>query len=55
MPLFHNNIVHFEFFANKMECERNKQDFSNKAIALNATTVLIFQYKNARKTSCNKY
>ena len=29
--------------------------FSNKVIVLNATNVLVFQYKNARKTSFNKY
>ena len=37
-------------------CKRGKQDFSNKVIVLNATSVLlIFQYKNARKTSFKKY
>ena len=43
------------FFTNEMECERSKQDFSKKVIVLNATSVLIFQYKNARKTSFKKY
>ena len=55
MPLFLKNIVHFGFFTNKMECERGKQDFSNKVIVLNAPSVLIFQYKNVRKTSYKKY
>ena len=32
-----------------MECERDEQDFSNKVIVLNATSALIFQYKNVRK------
>ena len=32
-----------------------KQDFCNKVIVLNATSVLIFDYKNARKTSFKKY
>ena len=31
-----------------MEFERGKQDFSNKMIVLNTTSVLIFQYKNAK-------
>ena len=39
----------------EMECERGKQDFSNKVIVLNATSALTFQYKNARKTSFKKY
>ena len=43
------------FFTNELECERGKQDFSNKVIVLKATNGLIFQYKNARKTSFNKY
>ena len=51
MPLFPKNVVHFGLFTNEMECERDKQDFNNKVIVLNATSVLIFQYKNARKTS----
>ena len=54
MPLFSKHVVHYGFFANEMECERGKQDFSNKVIALNATSVLIFQY-NYRKTSFKKY
>ena len=49
------NVGHFGFFANEMECERGKQDFSNKVIVLNATSVLIFQYINARKTTFKKY
>ena len=40
------NVVHFGFFTNEMECERGKQDFSNKVITPNATSVLIFPYKN---------
>ena len=56
MPLFAKNAVHFGFFANEMECERGKQDFINKAIVLNGTTVLlIFEYTNSRKTSFKKY
>ena len=55
MPLFPKNVVHFRFFTNEVECERGKQDFSNKVMVLNATSVLIFQYKNARKTSLKKY
>ena len=40
MPLFPKNVVRFGFFfTNKMKCERDKQDFSNKVIALNATSV----------------
>ena len=54
MPLFPKNFVYFGFSANEMECERSKQDFSNKVIVLNATSVLI-QYKNARKTSFKEY
>ena len=55
MPLFPKNVVHFGVFTNDMECEKDKQDFSNKVIILTATRVLIFQYKNARKTSSKKY
>ena len=47
--LFPKNVVHLGFFTNEMECERHKQDFSNKVIILEATSVLIFKYKNARK------
>ena len=43
MPLFPKNVVHFGFFANEMECERGKQDFSYKVIVFNATSVFIFQ------------
>ena len=39
----------FWLFTDEMECERGKQDFSNKVIVHNATSVLIFQYKNAGK------
>ena len=46
---FPKNFVHFGFFTNTMECERSKQDFTNKVIVLNARSVLIFQQKNARK------
>ena len=42
MPLFRKNVVHFLIFTNDMECESDKQDFSNKVIVLNATSVLIF-------------
>ena len=44
MALFSKNVVHFGFFTNEMECERGKQDFSNKVIVL-----------NARKMSFKKY
>ena len=54
VPLFPKNFVHFEHFTSKMECEKGKQNFSNKVIVLNATSTLIFQYKNARKTSLKK-
>ena len=54
MPLFPKNM-YFGFFTNEMECESCKQDFSNKVIVLNATSAIIFQYKNDRKTSCKKY
>ena len=47
--------VHFRFFTNEMECEKGKQDFSKKVTVLNAINVLIFQYKNAKKTSFKKY
>ena len=33
----------------------NVKDFSNKLIVLNATSVLIFQYKIGGKTSFKKY
>ena len=36
MRLFSKNVMHFEFLTNEMECERGKQDFSNKVIVLNA-------------------
>ena len=48
-------IVHFEFFTNEMECERGKEYFGNKVIVLNATSFLVLQYKNARKTSFKIY
>ena len=44
----------WDFRANEMECEMDKQDFSKKVIIPNATSVLILQYKNARKTSFKK-
>ena len=56
MSLFAKNVTHFKFFTNEMECER-----CNQVIVLNATTILIFQYKNisifknVRKTSFKKY
>ena len=37
------------FFTNYMECEGDKQYFSNKVIVLNATSVLILQKKVAGK------
>ena len=55
MPLFIKNFVHFGLFTNEMECKRGKQGFSNKVIFLNAASFLIFQYKNARKTSLKKF
>ena len=52
MPLLPKNVVYFGFFTNEMECERGKQDFSNRVIVLNATiNYLLFQYKNTRETS----
>ena len=45
----------FWVFTNDMECERFKQDFSNKVFVLKATSVLIFEYKNSRKTNFKKY
>ena len=48
MSLFPKNVSHFGFFSNEMACERDKQDFSNKVIVLNATS-FIYQYKNAKK------
>ena len=53
MPLFPKN-VHFGFFTNEMKCKSGKQNFSNKVIVVNATSVFIFQYKNTRKTSSKK-
>ena len=35
--------------------KKGKQDFSNKMIVLNATSVLIFQYNNGIQTSFKKY
>ena len=55
MPLFPKIVVHFGFFTNEMECERSKQDFSNKVIVLTATSALIFQFKNGRKIIFKKY
>ena len=55
MPLFPKNVIHFGVFTNEMECKRGKQDFSNKMIILNETSVLIFQCKNATKKSFKKY
>ena len=50
IPLFPKNFVHFVFLQMRWnECERGKQDFSNKMIVLNATSVLIFQYKKSLK------
>ena len=49
MPLFPKNVVHFGFFTNEMECERCKQDFSNKVIVLNTTSVQIFDTKSPGK------
>ena len=43
ISLFPKNGEHFGFFTNEMECERGEQDFSNKVIVINATSVLIFQ------------
>ena len=46
--------MHFGFFTNEIECEKGKQDFSNKLNVLNATSVRVFKYKT-RKTSSTKY
>ena len=43
MPLLSKNVVHFGCFTNDVECERGKQDLSNKVIILNGTSVLMFQ------------
>ena len=40
MPSFTKNVEHFE-----MECERGKQDFSNKVIVFNATSVGTINFK----------
>ena len=40
---------------NLASLSRGKHDFSTKVIVLSATSVLIFQYKYARKTSFKKY
>ena len=37
--------MHFRFYADEIESETDKEDFSNKVIILNATSVLIFQYQ----------
>ena len=55
MPLLSKNVVHFGVFTDELECGRGKQDCTNKVIVLNETSVLIFQYQNARKTSFKKY
>ena len=44
MPLNAKNVVHFGIFTNEMECERGKQEISNKVIVLNKTNVFIFTY-----------
>ena len=56
MPLFSKKVMHFVVFL-QMRCNGKgvKQDSSNKVIVPNATSVLIFQYKNARKTDFKKY
>ena len=55
MPLFLKNVMQFRLFTTEMDCENVKKDFSNKVIILTATSVLIFQYKYARKTSFKRY
>ena len=45
MQLYPKNFVNFEFFTNEIECEMGRQDFSNKVIVVNATSVLIFEYQ----------
>ena len=50
MPLFPKKCT-FWGFTYEMERETDKEDFCNKVIFLNVTSVLIFQYRNARKTS----
>ena len=59
MPLFLKKVMHFGFLQMRWNVKEvnkiTKQDFSNKVIVLNATSVLIFQYKNARKTSFKKH
>ena len=54
MPLFSKNVVHFGFFTNELECERDKQGFSNIVIVLNTISVLIFLHKmSGRRVSKN--
>ena len=52
MPLFPKTVV--RFFTNEMECERGKQDFGNKKIVLNATSVLIFEHKKFQRNEFQK-
>ena len=42
------------FIRYAMECGRGKQGFSNKVIVLNATSVLIFQYKKMSEKRVSK-
>ena len=37
MSLFPKNVMHFVLFTNKIECERFKQDLSNKVVVLNVS------------------
>ena len=50
MPLLPKNIVNFGLFTNEMECERGKQDLSNKVIVLNATHAYIIGHYNSFDT-----
>ena len=50
MPLFSKIVVHFEFFLQmRWNVKGGKQDFSNKVIVLNATSVVILQYKQCQE------
>ena len=43
MPLFSKIVVHFEFFLQmRWNVKGGKQDFSNKVIVLNATSVVTY-------------
>ena len=55
MPLFPENVMHFGFFTNEMECERGKQVFGKKWLFLMQQVCLYLNTKNFRKTRFKKY